>query len=130
MAPISGGTEDEYVYQARTAGDRGGQRGNLILINGSGGKAPGDAASSLMPRPRSDLLGTGPIIDRDGKAIRRQAPASICCHTCLQIPALACAIRAASGTDQTVAGSMLRVDRQRRRDPEASSHRAPAESHP
>ena len=40
----AGGIEDKYLYRAKTAGDRGDQPGNLILITDIGDKALGDAA--------------------------------------------------------------------------------------
>ena len=71
----AGGIEDKYLYRAKTAGDRGDQPGNLILISDIGEKALGDAAIVTdAAADGSDLLVTGPAIDRDGKAVPRQAP--------------------------------------------------------
>jgi len=71
----AGGIEDKYLYRAKTAGDRGDQPGNLILITDIGDKALGDAAILTdAAADGSDQVVAGPAIDRDGKAVPRQAP--------------------------------------------------------
>ena len=71
----AGGIEDKYLYRAKTAGDRGDQPGNLILITDIGDKALGDAAIVTdAAADGSDQVVTGPAVDRDGKAVPRQAP--------------------------------------------------------
>ena len=71
----AGGIEDKYLYRAKTAGDRGDQPGNLILITDIGDKALGDAAILTdAAADGSDQVVAGPAVDRDGKAVPRQAP--------------------------------------------------------
>ena len=71
----AGGIEDKYLYRAKTAGDRGDQPGNLILITDIGDKALGDAAILTdAAADGSDQVVAGPAIDRDGKAVPRQPP--------------------------------------------------------
>jgi len=72
----AGGIEDKRIYRAKTAGDRGDQPGNLILISDIGEKALSDAAILTdAAADGSDLLVTGRPLIATAKPFRARCRA-------------------------------------------------------
>ena len=71
----AGGVEDQHLDRAEAVSDRGGQPGDLVLVGHIGAEALGGPAIVTDGAAEgSDLMVAGPAIDRDGKAVTRQAP--------------------------------------------------------